>query len=117
MAVLILTGDVNLMGVADAAVPLARVAGELRKADLVFSNLECLLCVPPSGHSHSNEGFFADPAISAEVLKNAGIGVVGIANNVHYGEAINGSIAQLDRIGVHHTGAGKNLAAARAPAI
>ncbi len=61
MTMLILTGDVNLQGITDAAVPLARVAGELRKADLVFSNLECLLCVPPSDHSHSNEGFFADP--------------------------------------------------------
>ena len=107
MAMLILTGDVNLKGVTDAAVPLARVAEELRKADLVFSNLECLLGTPPSGHSHSNEGFFADPAVGAEVLTRAGIGVVGIANNVHYGEAINGSIAQLDRIGILHTGAGQ----------
>jgi poly-gamma-glutamate synthesis protein (capsule biosynthesis protein) len=117
MAMLILAGDVNLKGVADAGVPLARVAGELRQADLVFCNLECLLCQPPSGHSHSNEGFFADPTVGAEILKGAGIGVVGIANNVHYGEAINESVAQLDRIGIAHTGAGKNLAAARAPSI
>jgi poly-gamma-glutamate capsule biosynthesis protein CapA/YwtB (metallophosphatase superfamily) len=117
MATLILTGDVNLKGVTDAAVPLARVNGELRKADLVFSNLECLLCAPPPGHSLSNEGFFVDPEVGAKVLMDASIGVVGIANNVHYGEAINGSIMQLDRIGVLHTGAGKNLAAARAPAI
>ena len=73
--------------------------------------------VPPPGHSHSNEGFFVDPDVGAKVLMDAGIGVVGIANNVHYGEAINASIAQLDRIGVLHTGAGKNLAAARAPVI
>ena len=76
----------------------------------------CSACRRPD-HSHSNEGFFADPAVGAEMLTGAGIGVVGIANNVHYGEAINGSIAQLDRIGVLHTGAGKNLAAARAPVI
>ena len=114
---LILAGDLNLKGVSDAALPLARVAGELRKADLVFSNLECLLCAPPAGHSHGNEGFFADPMVGAEVLTGAGIGVVGIANNVHYGEAINASIAQLDRIGILHTGAGQNLAAARAPVI
>ena len=44
--------------------------------------------------------------------------MAGIGNNVHYGEAINpGSIAQLDRSGILHTGAGKNLAAARAPVI
>ena len=117
MATLILTGDVNLKGVTDAAVPLARVNDELRKGDLVFCNLECLLCAPPPGHSHSNEGFFVDPDVGAKVLTDAGIGVVGIANNVHYGEPINTSIAQLDRIGILHTGAGKNLAAARAPAI
>jgi poly-gamma-glutamate capsule biosynthesis protein CapA/YwtB (metallophosphatase superfamily) len=117
MATLILTGDVNLKGVTDAAVPLARVNAELRKADLVFCNLECLLCTPPSGHSHSNEGFFVDPDVGAKVLMDAGIGVVGIANNVHYGEPIHGSIMQLDRTGVLHTGAGKNLEAARAPVI
>jgi len=117
MTELILTGDVNLKGVTDAKVPLARVAEELRKGDLVFCNLECLLCTPPSGHSHSNEGFFVDPQVGADVLKSANIGVAGIANNVHYGEAINASIAQLDRIGIPHTGAGANLAAARAPVI
>jgi poly-gamma-glutamate synthesis protein (capsule biosynthesis protein) len=117
MATLILTGDVNLKGVTDAAVPLARVNDELRKGDLVFCNLECLLSVPPADHSHSNEGFFVDPDVGAKVLKDAGISVVGIANNVHYGEPINASVAQLDRIGVLHTGAGGNLAAARAPVI
>jgi poly-gamma-glutamate synthesis protein (capsule biosynthesis protein) len=117
MATMILSGDVNLMGVTDPAVPLARVNDELRKGDLVFANLECLLCAPPADHSHGNEGFFADPEVGAQVLTRAGIGVVGIANNVHYGEAINGSIAVLDGIGIAHTGAGSNIAAARAPAI
>src|SRR5687767_184508 len=105
MATLMLTGDGNLQGVSEASVPLGRVAGELRKADLVFSNLECLLCRPPADHSHSNEGFFADPAVAGEVLTGAGIGAVGVANNVHYGEAIGASIAQLDRMGIPHTGA------------
>jgi poly-gamma-glutamate capsule biosynthesis protein CapA/YwtB (metallophosphatase superfamily) len=118
MATLILAGDVNLKGVTDAAVPLARVSGELRKGDLVFCNLECLLCAPPSGHSHSNEGFFVDPEVGAKVLMDASIGVVGIANNVHYGEAaIAASIARLDELGILHAGAGADLAAARAPAV
>jgi poly-gamma-glutamate synthesis protein (capsule biosynthesis protein) len=44
--------------------------------------------------------------------------VVGIANNVHYGEAaILSSIARLDELGVLHTGAGADLAAARAPIV
>src|SRR5437016_379105 len=115
MTMLILTGDVNLMKVTDAAVPFARVADELHKADVVFSNLECLLYTRPSGHSVSNEGFFADPRIGGEALKRSGISAVGIANNVHYGEAaITASIARLDQLGILHVGAGADLAAARA---
>src|SRR5262249_28946443 len=48
----------------------------------------------------------------------AGIHAVGIANNVHYGDAnIKASIARLDALGILHAGAGADLAAARAPVI
>jgi poly-gamma-glutamate capsule biosynthesis protein CapA/YwtB (metallophosphatase superfamily) len=115
---MILTGDVNLMNVADPETPFALMVGELRKADVIFSNLECCLVETPPGHSHSNEGFFADPKVGGEALVIAGIDVVGIANNVHYGEAnIKASIARLDELGILHAGAGADLAAARAPAI
>ena len=118
MPTLILTGDVNLMGVTDPALPFARVGDDLRRADAVFGNLECLLYDRPPGHSASNEGFFVDPAIGGAALERAGIQAVGIANNVHYGEAaITASIAQLDKLGILHAGAGANLAAARAPAV
>src|SRR5712691_2923560 len=118
MTMLILTGDVNLMNVTDAAVPFARVADELRRADVIFGNLECCLYQTPPGHSVSHEGFFADPAVGGEALTRAGIHAVGIANNVHYGEAaIAASIARLDQLGILHAGAGANLATARAPAI
>jgi poly-gamma-glutamate capsule biosynthesis protein CapA/YwtB (metallophosphatase superfamily) len=114
---MIMTGDVNLMGVADPAAPFAQVADELRKAEVVFSNLECCFYEPPAGHSARNEGFFADPKC-ATALTLAGIQAVGIANNVHYGDAaILSSIARLDELGVQHTGAGPNAAAARAPAV
>ena len=64
------------------------------------------------------EGFFADPKVGGEALRLSGIHAVGIANNVNYGAAnIAASIARLDEVGVLHTGAGPNLAAARAPAI
>jgi poly-gamma-glutamate capsule biosynthesis protein CapA/YwtB (metallophosphatase superfamily) len=118
MPTIILTGDVNLMNVDDAAAPFARVGGEMRAADLVFSNLECCLYAPPDGHTVEHEGFYADPEIAGEALKQGGIRAVGIANNVNYGSAaILASIARLDRLGIAHTGAGDNLAAARAPAI
>jgi len=118
MPSMILVGDVNLMNVADPAVPFARIGAELRAADLVFANLECLLYQPLGGHALEREGFFADPDISGEALKIGRIAAVGLANNVNYGAtAIAGSIAQLDRLGIAHTGAGGDLAAARAPAI
>jgi poly-gamma-glutamate capsule biosynthesis protein CapA/YwtB (metallophosphatase superfamily) len=118
MTRLVLTGDVNLMGVADATVPFARVEAEFKAADLVFSNLECCLYAPETGHSIDHEGFFADPTVGGAALTSAGIAVVGVANNVNYGEAaINASIAALDHIGIPHTGAGPNRTAARQPAI
>jgi poly-gamma-glutamate synthesis protein (capsule biosynthesis protein) len=114
---LILAGDVNLMGITGSTVPFCHVAAELHSADVVFANWECCLHLPPQ-LSHANEGFFADPQIGGEALRLAGIHAVGIANNVNYGSAnIAASIARLDQLGVLHTGAGHNLAAARAPAI
>lgn len=115
---LILVGDVNLMNVADPAVPFRRVGETFAGADAVFGNLECLLYDPPAGHSVEQEGFFADPAIAGEALRLAGFCAVGLANNVNYGAAaILGSLARLDRLGIAHTGAGADLAAARVPAV
>jgi poly-gamma-glutamate capsule biosynthesis protein CapA/YwtB (metallophosphatase superfamily) len=115
---MILTGDINLMRVTDPSAPFALVGEELRKADVVFSNLECCLVETPAGHSVSNEGFFANPKVGGEALKLAGIGAVGIANNVHYGEAnIKASIARLDELGIPHAGAGADLAAASASVV
>jgi poly-gamma-glutamate synthesis protein (capsule biosynthesis protein) len=114
---LILAGDVNLMKVIDAEVPFRHVAAELHTADAVFANLECCLHLP-SRQSHATEGFFADPEIGGEALRLSGIHAVGIANNVNYGaDNIAASIATLDRLGILHTGAGADLAAARAPAV
>ena len=114
---MILTGDVNLMNVTDPEGPFARVGAELRKADMVFGNLECCLA-GPAGHSVGNEGFFADPVVGGAALKHGGIQAVGIANNVHYGDAnIIASIARLDALGIAHAGAGKDLSTARAPAV
>lgn len=118
MTRMILTGDVNLMGVEDATVPFARVEADFKAADLVFSNLECCLYAPQGGRSIDHEGFFADPVVGGAALTRAGIGAVGVANNVNYGEAaIGASIATLDRLGIPHTGAGPNRTAARRPAI
>jgi poly-gamma-glutamate capsule biosynthesis protein CapA/YwtB (metallophosphatase superfamily) len=115
---LILVGDVNLMNLGDPAVPFRRIGDTLADADAIFGNLECLLYDPPDGHNVEHEGFFAVPTIGGEALRRAGFCAVGLANNVNYGSAaILGSIAQLDRLGIAHTGAGVDLTAARTPAI
>ena len=119
---IILTGDVNLMNVTDPSVPFRKVAAELRSADLVFSNMECCLYAPSHGvgvdSERKSEGFYADPGPGGEALKLGGIQAVGIANNVNYGaDAITASVARLDRLGLAHTGAGANAAAARAPIL
>src|SRR5713226_5307275 len=87
MPTMILVGDVNLINVDDPAVPFARVGDELRAADCVFANLECVLYQPPDGHTVEQEGFFANPGIAGAVLKTGGIAAVGLANNVNYGSA------------------------------
>ena len=118
MVKLIVTGDVNLMNVTDGNVPFRRVKETFLAADLVFANLECCLSSRLNEGSTNVEGFFADPQVSAAALTQCGIVAVGLANNVNYGgEAITGSIENLDRIGIAHTGAGAKEAQARAPAV
>lgn len=115
---MLLTGDINLMNVTDPAIPFARVAAELRAANLVFSNMECCLYSPEGTQAIENEGFFASPDIGGQALKLAGIHAVGIANNVNYGDAaIRSSVSHLDELGILHTGAGSGRAAAYAPAV
>ncbi len=114
---LILTGDINLLGVTDPAVPFARVRDRLRAADVVFANLECCFYEPDRERSPEDEGFYA-PMKAAEALALAGIHAVGNANNVNYGApAIRSSLKRLDELGILHTGAGVNSAEARKPVI
>ena len=126
---LILTGDINLMGVTDPKIPFAQVADTLKKADVVFSNLECCFFDAPDEELSQKEfkagvsgllqreGFHA-PSVSAKALIDAGISAIGNANNVNYGDdVINNSNAIMDRMGIPHTGAGANLKKALEPAI
>ena len=115
--VLMLTGDVNLMNVADPRVPFARIQDTLSGADVLFGNLECCFYEPVNGHSPEQEGFHAPPA-SARALVIAGYRAVGTANNVNYGDAaIRSSLGQLASVGIPCTGAGVDRRTARAPAV
>ena len=114
---LILTGDINLLGVTDPAVPFARVRDRLRTADVIFANLECCFYEPEGERSPEDEGFYA-PLKAAEALAVAGVHAVGNANNVNYGApAIRSSLARLDELSILHTGAGVNSVEARKPVI
>lgn len=56
---LILTGDINLLGVADPTIPFARMRERLHAADAVFANLECCFYEPENERSLEDEGFYA----------------------------------------------------------
>lgn len=115
---LLMTGDINLLGVDDATGPFKKVANSLDAADIVISNFECILDTPTKVHSVEHEGFYADPDVGIEALYHGKIAAVGLANNINYGAAnILGSIATLDKAGIPHTGAGVDIAAARKPVI
>ncbi|MEX2643214.1 MAG: CapA family protein [Acetobacterales bacterium] len=114
----LLLGDINLLGVADPEVPFARVADTLARADVVLANLECCFYEPDGARDvHHREGFYASPRV-ASALRLAHVDAVGHANNVTYGaDAIRSTLDVLDAIGMPHTGAGLDAAAARAPAV
>ncbi len=115
--VLMLTGDVNFMNVIDPKVPFTLIGDTLRRADVLFGNLECCFHEPGAGHSVEREGFYA-PLASAQALALGGFHAIGNANNVNYGEeAIRSSLRELERVGIPCTGAGVNRRAARAPVI
>ncbi|HAA94000.1 MAG TPA: hypothetical protein DCS82_12905 [Rhodospirillaceae bacterium] len=102
----ILTGDINLLGVKDPKIPFAQVGPTLRAADLVISNFECCLYEPEFERSVEDEGFYADLS-AGEALIDGGIGIIGNANNVNYGApAIRSSCGRLDELGIPHAGAG-----------
>jgi poly-gamma-glutamate capsule biosynthesis protein CapA/YwtB (metallophosphatase superfamily) len=116
----LLLGDVSVEQRADPANAMLHVRETLRRADVVYGNLEGLLVkskgpdqdIPDkSGWQH-----IGPEAIAA--LKAGNIQVVGVANNVAYGPSdILKSIAVLDSNGIQHTGGGSNLEAAHKPAI
>jgi poly-gamma-glutamate capsule biosynthesis protein CapA/YwtB (metallophosphatase superfamily) len=115
---LLMTGDINLLNVEEPTEPFRKVADSLGAADVVISNLECVLGTPEQAYSIQHEGFFADPHVGAEALRHGNIAAVGMANNINYGARnILGSIATLDKAGIPHAGAGANIAAARKPVI
>ena len=114
---MLLTGDVNLRNVTDPDRPFAHVAETLQGADVVFGNLEGCLYDSEEELPYKTGWRHAGTA-GARALVRGGFHAVGCANNVTFGhEAIVSSLAQLDEMGVEHTGAGVDRASARAPVV
>ena len=118
---LLILGDIQIHSRrADPTTAFQRMRDTLKKADLVYANLEGLL-VTSAGTKidipDKPEWTHPGPE-GVKGLKAANIAVVGVANNVASGrENIMKSLAVLDANGILHAGAGRNLAAAHQPAI
>ena len=105
---------------ADPATAFNRMRDTLKKADLVYANLEGLL-VKSVGTTIDipDKPEWTHPGPDGvKALKASNIAVVGVANNVASGRAnILKSLGVLDANGIIHTGAGKNIDEAHRPAI
>ncbi|MGB9588662.1 MAG: CapA family protein, partial [Armatimonadota bacterium] len=108
--------------------PLLHVQSVLGNADVAFCNLECPISArgtptplkTPGDLAAKREFLFRGIPQAAKVLASAGFDVVSIANNhiLDYGEeALEDTIAHLRSVNVKHCGAGKDLEAARTPAV
>ncbi len=93
----------------------------LQGADAVLANLECAVTAYDTPWTRSAKVFHfrADPA-AVEVLKAGNVRFVSLANNHVLDFEVQGlldTLVHLDRAGISHAGAGRDLAAAKAPAM
>jgi len=115
---IILSGDL-VLDEPDAAHWLSGIAPAIRAADLAIGHLE----VPHTRRGTELKGDVPAPGAPPEnlaALREAGFHMVSLAGN-HIAdlgaEGIADTIAELDRLGIAHAGAGATLVAARRPAI
>jgi poly-gamma-glutamate synthesis protein (capsule biosynthesis protein) len=118
---MLIIGDIQVHSRrADPTTAFNRMRDTLKKADLVYANLEGLL-VKSAGTTidipDKPEWTHPGPdGVKALIASN--IAVVGVANNVASGRAnILESLSVLDANGILHTGAGRNIDEAHKPAI
>ncbi len=113
---LTLVGDVNVQR-DDPRSVFARVRDELRRADVLFGDLEMGL-YRPSAVIVEKPGWRQSEERMVEALLDAGFAAVGCANNVVQGDdVVRSTVRALDAHGIAHSGAGEDLATARAPAV
>lgn len=114
-------GDV-MINRPDAHSMLRHVAGILKGADVAYCNLEGPMC--DTGEKHPGKAGISlhlrSTPQAADALVEAGVDVVSLANNhaLDYGAAgLDQTVKLLDGAGIAHAGAGRDLAAARQPAL
>ncbi len=118
---MLILGDIQVHSRrADPTTAFGRMRDTLKKADLVYANLEGLL-VKSVGTTIDipDKPEWTHPGPDGvKALKAANIAVVGVANNVASGrDNILKSLSVLDANGISHAGAGKNIDDAHKPAI
>ena len=117
---LILLGDLQVhQRRADPLTALAGLRTELRRADLVYANLEGVLVASQGSQDIPDKQGWTHPGPKGvSALLDAGVDAVGLANNVAYGQAnILHTIQLLDQAKIAHVGAGRDLEEAHRPAI
>lgn len=116
---LLIIGDIQVQRRADPTSAFAHVRDTLKKADLVYANLEGML-VPsmgPVGDIPDKKWVHPGPD-GVKALVAANILAVGVANNVVWDEAnLLETMRVLDQHGVKHAGGGRNIDEAHAPIV
>lgn len=116
---LLIIGDIQVQRRADPASAFAHVRDTLKRADLVYANLEGML-VPskgPTGDIPDKKWVHPGPD-GVKALVAANVSAVGVANNVVWDEQnLLETMRVLDAHGVKHVGGGRNLDEAHAPIV
>jgi hypothetical protein len=124
----VVVGDINLARIVARQYVLpgrgreifADVRDPLRAADLALGNLESIVLDRGTHADTALSPVFAAPREAAGLLADAGFAVVGTANNHAWDfghAALLESLTHLDTAGVLHTGTGRTVAEALAPAV
>lgn len=117
---LLIIGDIDIQRRADPTTAFTHIGDTLKKADLVYANLEGMLVKPqgPEIDIPDKRGWRHPGPEGVVALKAWNIKAVGVANNVAYDRHnILETLKVLDANGIAHTGGGANITEAHRPAI
>ncbi len=117
---MLIIGDIDIQRRADPTTAFAHIGATLKKADVVYANLEGMLVAPqgPEIDIPDKRGWRHPGPDGVLALKAWNVKVVGVANNVAYDRHnILQTLKVLDASGIAHTGGGANITEAHKPAI